>query len=82
MTTKTTETTAPQADTPKPVKHHWIMTVQAADGRQGTSDGSIDVVPGLHTHASTYAVVLNGMKEWIGSTNVTVLFFALSPNQI
>ena len=67
---------------PAPVPHHWIMTVQSAVGRQGTSDGSIDVIPGVHTDETTYSTVLNGMREWIGSENITVLFYRLSPSAI
>jgi hypothetical protein len=64
------------------VAYHWIMTIQTSDGRQGTSDGSIDVIPGVHTEDSTYAFVLGEMKKWIGSENTTVLFYRLSPNAL
>ncbi|MCZ4513491.1 hypothetical protein O3Q52_36170 [Streptomyces sp. ActVer] len=67
---------------PAIVAHHWIMTVQSADGRQGTSDGNIDVIPGVHTDEATYSRVLNGMREWIGSENITVLFYRLAPSTI
>ena len=78
------EQLAPVADAsaPVPVAHHWIMTVQSSDGRQGTSDGRIDVVPGVHTDEVTYSTVLDGMREWIGSKNVTVLFYRLSPSAL
>jgi hypothetical protein len=67
---------------PAPIAHHWIMTVQSVDGRQGTSDGHIDVIPGVHTDETTYSTVLNGMRKWIGSENITVLFYRLSPSAI
>lgn len=67
---------------PAPVAHHWIMTVQSVDGRQGTSDGHIDVTPGVHTDETTYSTVLNGMRKWIGSENITVLFYRLSPSAL
>ena len=70
---------AQQTGTP-PVAYHWLMTVQSADGRQGTSNGNIDVIPGIHTDEAVYAIVLNGMREWIGSENITVLFYRLSPS--
>lgn len=72
----------PPAGQAAPVPHHWIMTIQAENGRQGTSNGNIEVTPGVHTDESAYSVVLNGMKEWIGSENVTVLFYRLTPNTI
>jgi hypothetical protein len=75
-------TPTPNDGTPAPVAHHWIMTVQTADGRQGTSDGSIDVTPGIHTDETTYSTVLNGMRKWIGSENITVLFYRLSPSML
>ncbi|MEU3613474.1 hypothetical protein ABZ725_14320 [Streptomyces sp. NPDC006872] len=62
--------------------HHWVMTVQADDGRQGTTDGVINVVPGVHTREATYSEVLRAVKQWIGSDSVTVLYFALQPNQL
>jgi hypothetical protein len=65
-----------------PVTHHWIMTVQSATGNQGTSDGRIDVIPGVHTDESTYSTVLAEMRKWIGSENVTVLFYRLSPSAL
>ncbi|MFJ3812259.1 hypothetical protein ACIPWE_38590 [Streptomyces sp. NPDC090073] len=65
-----------------PVKHHWVMTIQTADGRQATTDGVIDVAPGVHTRESSYSEVLRAVKQWAGSDNATVLFFALAPNQL
>jgi hypothetical protein len=72
----------PTPTQPNAIPHHWIMTVQSSDGRQGTSDGRIDVIPGIHTDETTYSTVLNGMREWIGSTNITVLFYRLAPNEV
>lgn len=66
----------------QPVPHHWIMTIQTSDGRQGTSDGTITLVPGTHTEASAYAHVLGEMKQWIGSENTTVLFYRLTPDAL
>lgn len=71
-----------EQQTPAAIPHHWIMTLQTSDGRQGTNGGSIDVTPGTHTDATTYSVVLAGMRKWIGSENVTVLFYRLTPNEI
>lgn len=64
------------------VTYHWIMTVQTGDGRQGTNDGRIDAIPGIHTHESTYTTVLKSMKQWIGAEDTTVLFFSLAPYQL
>lgn len=79
-TTDAENTTAPTY--PDPVKHHWIMTVQTSDGRQGTNNGAINVTPGLHTHESTYLAVLKSMEQWIGTESFTVQFFSLAPNQL
>lgn len=79
----------PQQPTPEPgaspaptVTLHWIMTIQTDDGRQGTSDGRIDATPGTHTDESTYTTVLHGMKQWMQSDQVTVLFYRLAPNAV
>lgn len=61
--------------------HHWIMTVQSDRGRQATSDGGI--TPGTQsTSAAIYSEVLTAMKDYVGSTNCTVLFYSLTPNAI
>ncbi|MGW2367138.1 hypothetical protein ACWCZ5_16340 [Streptomyces sp. NPDC001667] len=78
----TAATTAQSAARPVPVKYHWVMTVQTADGRQGTYDGPIDVVPGIHTHTSTYNVVRKFLTEQMGTDRLTVLFFAIAPDQL
>ncbi|MGW7350974.1 hypothetical protein [Streptomyces sp. NPDC054784] len=69
----------------QPIKHHWIMTVQA-DGRNGgaqsTFDGSVDVTPGVSTHTATYEAVRDYMKQQMGDDNITVLYFALHPDQL
>jgi hypothetical protein len=64
------------------VAYHWIMTVQTDDGRQGTNDGQIGALPGIHTDESTYTTVLNGMKKWMETEQVTVVFYRLVPNAI
>lgn len=79
-------TSAPDDGTPTQaadaVALHWIMTAQTSDGRQGTNDGRISAVPGLHTRASTYTAVRKAMTEWLGTDNFTVVFFSLAPNEI
>ncbi|MEU5429960.1 hypothetical protein AB0H73_30805 [Streptomyces olivoreticuli] len=80
--TTTSVSGQPAAVRPEPVVHHWIMTVQTADGRQGTYDGPIDVVPGVHTHTSTYDVVRKFLAEQMGTERFTVLFFAIAPDQL
>lgn len=64
-----------------PIYLHWIMTVQTGDGRQGTNNGRISATPGLHTHESTYVAVLKQMEQWLGTSDLTVLFFSLTSNQ-
>jgi len=80
MTTTTTEATTPTSQ-PEPISLHWIMTIQTSDGRQGTNDGKVPAVPGVHTHETTYNAVRAHMKDWIGTDNFTVVFFSLTPNQ-
>jgi hypothetical protein len=80
-------TTQPKQDSPEtihpnPVKHHWIITVRTADGRQATRDGRIDVVPGIHTHEGSFQTVRNLVEEWLGTDELTVVFFNLTPNQL
>lgn len=70
------------ASSPNPVTLHWIMTVCSSDGRQGTRNGSVQAVPGVHTYESTYEVVRKSMEEWLGTENLTVVFFTLNPNQL
>jgi hypothetical protein len=67
---------------PDPVQHHWIMTVQTTDGRQATSDGPIDVIPGMHTHETSYKAVRKSVAAWVGTNEFSVLFFSLTPNQL
>jgi hypothetical protein len=70
------------SDQPAPVVFHWIMTVQTTSGHQGTNNGLVTATPGMHTHESTYASVLKGMEEWIGTPQISVLFFSLEPNTL
>ena len=67
---------------PTPIKHHWIMTVQTATGTTATTDSVVDVTPGSHTHEFVYSEVLKAVRQWIGTDDVTVLFFSVTPNQL
>ncbi|WKK21670.1 hypothetical protein QZH56_22800 [Streptomyces olivoreticuli] len=67
---------------PEPVVHHWIMTVQTANGMQGTYDGPISVVPGVDTRTSSYTEVRAFLAEQMGTERLTVLFFALEPDAL
>ena len=80
----TTSAAQPQttADHPEAVNHHWIMTVHTIDGRQGTNDGVIGAIPGMHTSQSTYAAVRQAMREWIGTDNFTVVFYSLTRDDL
>lgn len=77
--TEQSNTEAPQ---PQPIKHHWVMTVQTSDGRMGTFDGSLPIVPGQHTRTSSYAAVRKHMTEQLGTENLTVLFWSLDADQL
>lgn len=79
--TTTAETTAPTGQ-PDPVSFHWVMTAQTNDGRQGTNDGVIGAIPGVHTQQSTYNAIRKAMAEWLGTDNFTVVFFSVTPNTI
>ncbi|WP_326799299.1 hypothetical protein OG946_31230 [Streptomyces sp. NBC_01808] len=74
-----TEQTAPTT-LRAPVRHHWIMTAQAAGGRQGTYDGPIDVHPG-HTRTASYSVIRSVVAQEMGTETFTVLFFDMTPDQ-
>lgn len=76
------QTTSAPADGPAAVSYHWLMTVQTNDGRQGTNDGRINAIPGVHTRATTYTAVRKAMEDWMGTPNFTVVFFSLEPNEI
>jgi len=69
-------------DSPAAISFHWIMTVQTNDGRQGTNDGRINAVPGMHTRATTYTAVRKAMEDWMGTAEFTVVFFSLGPDEI
>jgi hypothetical protein len=81
MATPTTETPTTAGHTDS-VLHHWIITVRTADGRQATRDGRIDVVPGIHTHEGSFQTVRKLVEEWLGTDELTVVFFSLTPNQL
>lgn len=70
-----------EATTPAPVTYHWIATVQTGRGRIETNDGPVGVIPGVHTHTSTYQAVLANLTEKYGQ-DFGLLFFALEPNQL
>jgi hypothetical protein len=80
----TTQTAKPPttAGHPDEVIHHWIMTVETNDGRQGTNDGVIGAIPGEHTHQSTYSAVRQAMRQWIGTDDFTVVFYSLNRNDL
>lgn len=82
MSETTTETT--QAAQPEPVLYHWMMTLQSADGRQATIDGTQPVIEGVHTREQVYAALFPKVKEHWGLTNVgcVCLFFSLERNRL
>ncbi|MFG2872928.1 hypothetical protein [Streptomyces sp. NPDC048338] len=79
--TTTANTTVPAA-LPAPVPHHFILTVQTDDGRMVTQDGTVPVVPGIHTRMATYTTLREQVGEHWGLSRFTVLFFSLEPNQL
>jgi hypothetical protein len=64
------------------IELHWIMTALSPRGLQGTFDGSINAVPGMHTHTSSYNVIRDIVADKIGSAEFVVLFFSLTPDAI
>ncbi|MEU4099246.1 hypothetical protein AB0F16_01095 [Streptomyces tanashiensis] len=76
----TTTTNATQQ--PAPVPHHFVITLQTSDGRIATNDGTIPVIPGLHTRMQTYTAVREQIRQSSGLGACIVLFFALEPNQL
>lgn len=61
----------------EPVQYHWIMTVQTPGGQIATNDGPIGVIPGMHTHTSSYQTVLDVMRKWLDEDRLIVLYFSL-----
>jgi hypothetical protein len=80
MSETTTETA--QAATAQTVLYHWMMTLQSADGRQATIDGTQPVIEGVHTREQVYAALFPQVKEHFGLGNVgcVCLFFSLERN--
>jgi hypothetical protein len=76
------EPTPAPSDTSAPIQYHSIIPLHSATGNQGPSDVRIDVIPVIHTDESTYSTILGEMRKWIGSENVTVLFYRLSPSAL
>ncbi|MFB7937350.1 hypothetical protein [Streptomyces sp. NPDC056049] len=79
--TTTANATVP-AEQPAPVPHHFVITLQTGDGRMVTNDGTIPVVPGLHTRMQTYTAVREQIQQSWGLDACTVLYFSLEPNQL
>lgn len=64
------------------IQHHWIMSLQSGDGRMTTDDGSIGVVPGVHTHQQTFKTVYDRLMNKYGFPAAIVVFFSVSPDQL
>ncbi|OYP09982.1 hypothetical protein CFC35_41950 [Streptomyces sp. FBKL.4005] len=63
--------------------YYWVITLQAADGRQVTRDGTTSVIEGLHTRREAFTNVLQAVKANTGlPDNVTVLFFSFDKNAL
>ncbi|MGW5776050.1 hypothetical protein [Streptomyces sp. NPDC003863] len=78
----TTNTTVP-AEQATSVQYHFLITLQIEGGRIITNDGTISVVPGLHTRQGILPVVRDQiMQQWGLAGGCIVLFFALEPNQL
>ncbi|MEV6669937.1 hypothetical protein [Streptomyces sp. NPDC051162] len=75
-------TAQPAIGQPEPVEYHWIMTVQTDDGMQGTYDGSIGAVPGIHTRTSTYKSVRKLLVGQMGTDRFVVLFYDAQPDHL
>ncbi|MGH3584690.1 MAG: hypothetical protein ACRDQ0_00035 [Pseudonocardia sp.] len=73
-----------QTDTPtaQPIAYHWVATIQTAGGVIATDDGSIDAVPGVHTHTSTYRAVQACIAKTRGTEDYVLLFFSLTPDRL
>lgn len=78
----TAQTSTSQAATPAPIKHHWIITTQTAQGNLSTNSGSIDVTPGLTSRASAYNELREAVGRKLRTDQFVVLFFDLQPDQI
>jgi hypothetical protein len=63
---------------------HYVMTVQTADGTQGTFSATVDLDtsrPGATRH-DIYQQVRAYAAQQMGADRVTVLLFTIEPNQL
>ncbi|MER7806145.1 hypothetical protein [Streptomyces sp900116325] len=73
-------TTQPETTT-EAVTYHWVATVQTDRGQIVTHDGRVEVIPRVHTHASTYNAVIANLTE-MHEQGFGLLFFSLTPDQL
>ncbi|MEU7149185.1 hypothetical protein AB0B15_14285 [Streptomyces sp. NPDC045456] len=64
------------------IQHHWIMSIQSGDGRMTTDDGSIGVIPGVHTHTQTFNTVRDLLLDKYAFPAAIVVFFSVTPDQL
>ncbi|MFI1183339.1 hypothetical protein ACH4UT_27845 [Streptomyces sp. NPDC020799] len=76
MTAQPTHTTS----TPQNTEFHYITTVQTHQGMLNTRDGSLTVPAGF-TRAACFQHLMGQLRDEYG-TPISVLFFALEPNQL
>ncbi len=59
--------------------YHWVMTLQAGDGRRVTTSGLFEV-PAWMGRNEAYERLCEQEKSCYGLEDATVLFFSLEPN--
>ncbi|MGW7283962.1 hypothetical protein ACWGH4_00425 [Streptomyces sp. NPDC054847] len=78
MTTQTEQTTAQATDTDT-VDHHWILTIQRANGLMSCRSGVHALPTGMTRDEALRAIA---DEYFPGERQLIVLFFSLEPNQI
>lgn len=75
----TTQHTAPAAKQTS-TSYHWIMSIQASDGRMNTRSAVADVPSGFTRQQVFQFVVKQFTADYDGP--ITILFFDLQPNRL
>lgn len=62
--------------------YHWVMTVQTADGRRATFDGTTQPLAPGTTRTQYYKAVRELLEKDVGTDQLTVLFFSMDPDAL
>jgi hypothetical protein len=64
-------------------QYHYVLTLQDGHGRIATSDGRIELTPGVHDRTGALQVLKEKVvkENGLGGPTIT-LFFSLAPNDL